>query len=840
MLQRALRYGMELLGLLLCTLALQGQDSALSTLAGDTQMVRLNTQQKDSSGLRLVRDSAQELLMGGAKNIEDTAISSLLTKIELVTTTLNKVNATIRRGFDTVGISRELAEMEPTISIIRQSIQNTESKMSQRSFLALRVLLNQITGRLKNWQGSLTKYSQQLADMEREVNAVTSDPIFNSIPRDTTLKQLYLQQARELIKKWTATSKTFNTYVKNIGVLQGRVSKAFMEVSDMENEVNFQIRDLRRKGFGKEWPYLWESVPPGTETFAGAIARSVRPNYRLGWIYLQNNWTGILTTAVLLFLLMIWVNHLYQKLVHSNTPGVLDPLRYLRKNRLVCFGLLFFTIALFVESNPPAVHVETFSLCMFLTATWLGWSDWSPAFKRWWLVLLVLFVLFGLDNLLFSPSGGERWAVLLLSILSGWTGWKLNRLIAEERSKYPDHFERVLILFIALQILSVVLNVMGRFSLAKVVGNSAHLVLAFAWSLYLLIEIVVEIIFLITEGNKSNPWAGAFQFHQFKHALRGWLVLLSAFLWMAVLLWSLNVFDDVMSGLMDWLDKHRTIGNIEFSFKSIAIFGLILYLSVAISEMLTVFFGKQSGVIVDGKRQKVGSWVLLLRLAVIGGGFLVAMAAAGIPFDKLAIVIGALGVGIGFGLQNIVSNLVSGIIMAFEKPIAVGDIVEIGTRTGTVKEIGIRSSKITTYDGSEIIVPNSDFISKEVVNWTHSSIYRRVELLVGVAYGSDLAMAKQLVNAVLAQQPGVNHHPEPVVLMHELSDSAVTIRVLFWSDFEQWIRVKSDVIAAIHERFREQGIAIPFPQTDLHIRSIDPSVVAAMQTPIQEKNSKND
>lgn len=816
--------------------SLYAQDSSLSSLAQDSVKSKSLLAAGDSLGAKLVQDSARDALMGGGKNQEDTSITALVLKLEQVTTTLNRVNATIRRGFDTVDISSRLTTMEPSIQIIRQAIENTESKMNQRSFLASRVLLNQIMGRLKNWQGSLTKYSQQLAQMEREVNAVTSDPIFMTIPKDTTLKQLYLQQAGELVRKWTETSALFNVYVKNIGVLQSRVSAAFMEVTDMENEVNFRIRDLRRKSYGKEWPYLWETQPANTDAFFESIRKSVSPNLMLGALYIRNNWSGILTAAVVLTLLMFWIGSLYRKLTKSNTPGILDPLKYLRRSMVVSFGLLFFIIALFAESNPPAVHVESLSFFMLMSATWLGWHDWSPSFKRWWIAIIVLFVLFGLDNLLFSASLGERWFVLLLSALSCLVGWKLNQVMAANRDRYPDHFEWVLILFIGLQALCVILNLFGRFSLAKVIGNSAHLVLAFAWSLYLVIEIVVEIIFLTTEGNKSNPWAGAFQFNQFKHSLRGWLVLVSVLLWVAVLLWSLNIFDEVFDAIMVWLSKPRAIGSIEFTHKSIVIFGLILYLSVSISEFLTVIFGSQTNAIVDGKRQKVGSWVLLLRLAIIGIGFLIAMGAAGIPFDKLAIVIGALGVGIGFGLQNIVSNLVSGIIMAFEKPIAVGDVVEIGTRTGTVKEIGIRSSKITTYDGSEIIVPNSDFISKEVINWTHSSIYRRVELLVGVAYGSDLAMAKQLVREVLDQHPGVNHHPEPVVLMHELSDSSVTIRVLFWSDFEQWVAVKSDVITAIHERFGQHGVQIPFPQTDLHIRSIDPTVLAAVQSPSTRKS----
>jgi small-conductance mechanosensitive channel len=816
-----------LLFLLISQLSVQAQDSSRSVFELDSIPVGIDVVLTDSILARGVKDSARAQLMGGAANKEDTTISILVSKLELVTTTLNQVNATIRRGFDTVYISQELTRMEPSLGLIRKAIDNQETMLNQRGLLASRVLLNQVTDRLSNWQTNLSKYSQQLSDMEQRVNAVTSDPIFKSIPKDTLLKQMYFQQARELIRKWQATSALFNVYVKNIGVLQSRVGAAFMNVTDMNSEIDFRLREMRRRSLGKEWPYLWEPQPAREVSFFKSIQKSIAPNITLTYVYMRDNWRGTATIGIICLLMFFWIRHLYHKVQQSDTPDLLDPLVYVRRSLALSLLVLFFTIALFVESSPPAVYVEILSLLMLLCATRLSWADWTPAFRTWWLVFIGLFILFGYDNLLFTVSRAERWVVLLLSMIACYTGWKLNRAMKTRPKAFPEHFEKAVVLFMLVQGAAIVFNILGRFSLAKVMGNSAVLVLAFALSLHLIIEIVIEIFFLQAEGNKSNPLAGIFQFNQFKHSLRGWLVLASILVWVAVLLWSLNVFDEVFQALIDWLSKTRSIGSIDFTFKSISIFALVLWLSISISNLLTILFATPQQPSVQGKRQRVGSWVLLLRLGVIGVGFLIAMGAAGIPIDKLAIVIGALGVGIGFGLQNIVSNLVAGIIMAFEKPVAVGDVVEIGTRTGTVKEIGIRSSKITTYDGSEIIVPNSDFISKEVINWTHTSTYRRVELMVGIAYGSDVNKAKQLVMDLLRSHDQVNQHPAPMVLIHELSDSAVTLRVLFWTDFDHWVLIKSDIIASIHASFLEGGISIPFPQTDLHLRSVDPAILAA-------------
>ena len=154
---------------------------------------------------------------------------------------------------------------------------------------------------------------------------------------------------------------------------------------------------------------------------------------------------------------------------------------------------------------------------------------------------------------------------------------------------------------------------------------------------------------------------------------------------------------------------------------------------------------------------------------------------SGIPMDRITIIIGALGVGIGFGLQNIVNNLVSGVILAFEKPVQVGDIIEVGNRTGTIKEIGIRASKIETGNGSELIIPNGDLISQHVINWTLSNNNRQVELIVGVAYGSDIARVETLLKNLIRGRDDIMQTPPPSVFLHNFSDSSVDFKILFWA-----------------------------------------------------------
>ena len=187
---------------------------------------------------------------------------------------------------------------------------------------------------------------------------------------------------------------------------------------------------------------------------------------------------------------------------------------------------------------------------------------------------------------------------------------------------------------------------------------------------------------------------------------------------------------------------------------------------------------------------------------------------------KVTVLAGALGVGIGFGLQNIVNNFVSGLILIVERPVAVGDMLEIGPLLGEVKRIGIRSSTVRTNQGAEVIVPNSDLASKQVVNWTRSDRQRRYEIDVGVAYGSDPETVMRLLEEAAREVPQIMSVPPPMATFEGFGDSSLDFRLLAWvTTVDVGLQAKNGLRVAILRKFTEAGIEIPFPQRDLHIRT---------------------
>lgn len=199
-------------------------------------------------------------------------------------------------------------------------------------------------------------------------------------------------------------------------------------------------------------------------------------------------------------------------------------------------------------------------------------------------------------------------------------------------------------------------------------------------------------------------------------------------------------------------------------------------------------------------------------------GLFLALAAAGFEISQLTLLVSALSVGIGFGLQNIVNNFVSGIVLAFERPIQPGDLVAVGTMTGRVRDIGLRATTVRTFEGADVIVPNSQFISGEVVNWTLADRSRRIDIPVGVAYGTDLRQVVEVLRSVVADHPHVAQSPEPNIVFRRFGESSIDFSVLFWAtDADQTVGLTSEIGIGVWEALDRAGISIPFPQRDLHI-----------------------
>jgi potassium-dependent mechanosensitive channel len=277
----------------------------------------------------------------------------------------------------------------------------------------------------------------------------------------------------------------------------------------------------------------------------------------------------------------------------------------------------------------------------------------------------------------------------------------------------------------------------------------------------------------------------------------------------------------VITGFIQLLKYPFQIGEMQLSLMGVIYALLALFFTHLLVKAFR-FLLKEKFLLKSGFDRGVQESITNITAYLIWGlGILISLHAIGFTTASLAVVLGALGIGLGFGLQNIFNNFISGIILLFERPIQAGDDIEINGIWAVVKKINVRSTVVQTYDNASIIIPNSEFISNHVTNWSFKDRRLRRKIAVGVAYDSDTALVKDTLLEIADAASKVLRSPAPDVLFTEFADSALIFTLRIWTTIDQMVRLESDIRYEIDRIFRERKINIAFPQRDVHIYHMD-------------------
>jgi small-conductance mechanosensitive channel len=453
-----------------------------------------------------------------------------------------------------------------------------------------------------------------------------------------------------------------------------------------------------------------------------------------------------------------------------------------------------------------------------LSAICLTIIFWRFITRRWnwfWLIISILFLLACVNNLVLQASRQESSWMLGLAAAGALVG--MYFLISGRRTRLKEKGTLYFISFLVLlELFSVLFNVTGRYNLSKTLLTSGYINVMIGiellWTARLLQEMLLVTLRYYGQSEKILSYINI---EKTGHKVPTTFYLLLFLGWFILFGRNFYSFRGMITDpLAHMLVEEHTIANYSFTVNNVLVFVGIIMLSTILSEIVSFFASHRPGTIPDknSMRSKMGSWILLIRITIICGGLFLAAAAAGIPLDRITLVLGALGVGIGFGLQDLTSSLVSGIIIAFEKPVNVGDIVEVAEQSGTMKSIGFRSSVITNLDGADVIIPNNTLLSSNLINWTMSDEKRRVDVEVQVLYGADLDKVKKILLESLDADERILKQPAPIIEFAELKYSIIDLHIYFWLvQVKDWEYFRSDVIQEIDRIFKENNIAMPLP-----------------------------
>ncbi|MGC3947830.1 MAG: mechanosensitive ion channel [Chryseolinea sp.] len=733
---------------------------------------------------------------------------------------LEDAKSFLREGVDTASIRVTLQQFEAWDSLLEADAPGSPpGSESFRNLVTLSRVWNGLKERVAFTSEHVRRLSDQVDGMKYHLDSLSSDSVILTFPEGDSAAIAVHAQRLELLtaavypvdSTLSHLSLRMQELLNRSNLLQAAVSSHLIRIQNKE-EV------LSARTWTKEVAFLWDTSGQADSSHDTLAYSAARASLALRF-YLRNHAGAlvILFTAVVIasvFLRALRKILEEEHLLHEPSTGQLV-LRY----PILSGVILSFSILQFIFPDPPMVFtliVNTIS-AVALTAIFrhLIHAKWM----RNWILFLLLFLATSAVNLTLVGSVAERWIMLLLALLG--IAVALNSIFSDRTHLTEKRLIYFVIMVMIMEFLSIGANVFGRYNLAKNLLTTGYL------------SLIVAVIFLWTVRFINEGLALSFHVYTLKDrqlfsinfekvGTRAplWLYMLLVMGWLIMVFRNFYVYRLISEPLGDFILEPRMIGDYTFSIASILTFVLIMFAAAVVSRVVSFFASDRPQSKSDGGG--LGSLLLLVRIGIFSIGLFLAFAAAGIPVDKMTIILGALSVGIGFGLQTLVNNLVSGLIIAFERPVNVGDIVEIDGQEGVMKAIGFRSSRISTWEGADVIMPNGDLLSGKLVNWTGGDTRRRMDLSLSVAYGSDLTKVEHVIKEVLKNEGGVIAYPEPVVQFQNFGENGIYVIILFWvSHFRERGGTKSKVIVAIDAAFRSNGITMPFPQRLIHIKKDD-------------------
>ena len=722
-----------------------------------------------------------------------------------------KANDYLEKGIDTAGIASRLDYVLRLYDVAGDGIfTNKGSTQTEGNLATSSTLLNELHNTTEIGQHALDLQLKNLVGFQNNIDSLASDSILIELPSDSVSLINLISKITLVTKEMRPADILIKKAIQKVQLLQTRVNFVTIKLEDGIEQIEHYREDLASSLSDRETSNIWDSIAfrrPMAEIYSMSGEKA-----RLVFSYYSGNNSG----SIVFLLLFISVLALFLRNLKKRSPAGQSlpagrPEWLVLRVPLLSSVFIGLVVFQFIFPAPPFVFSMLLWIISVLALTLIFRGFITKYWKNAWLILVLIFSLAVIDNLVLQASRVERYGMLLLSL----TGVALGIIFlnSSRRKELKERGVRIFIgFFIFIELIAAVANLYGRYNISKSFMTSGIFGLVnailFFWAIRMINEMLAisSGIYKIHGKNSSliNPEKTGRKVPLTFYFLFtiGWGILFGR---------NFYFFSKLTAQFVAYMAKERTIGEYTFTIQNIFVFFAILFLSGLVSNLVVFFSSGEPAVATgSGKKPGIGSWMLLIRISIITIGVLLAFAASGIPMDRLAIILGALSVGIGFGLQSLVNNLVSGLILAFEKPINVGDVVEFGGQTGTMKSIGFRSSIITTWDGADVIIPNGTLLSEQLINWTMGNSNRRVEIAASVPYGTDLAKTKELLMELLGADKRIIPYPPPSVLIKDLNSGMIEIRILFWLDaFDNWMQIRSDIVEAIDEAFKKQNILAP-------------------------------
>jgi small-conductance mechanosensitive channel len=741
-------------------------------------------------------------------------VSDYMMSIDRVNDNLNSISDSSKLSFDVVRMGRRIDVITNDLTIIRKNMRGRGTAYNIKNLYLYQSFTSSLNEENDRYEESTAKLYHRVNHAKLSLKTVLSDSIFRKIYGDKSIKKSLDAKLVRLERKWSRTDSISKANVDTLNAMKVKIADNAVNLSNMLNIMEIRLDRADVQLFGQEVNFLWEKTQKAavvSNTSRVTITKMASEKNAIVYYFSQTSRqrTFVLILGLLLLLLLFMRRKLLKDIRENRSEYGFLQMQYLDKYPVLSILVLLLSLMPFFDAYAPTSYISVFYFLLLLISSVIFFRKENLTFLFIWFALVVLFIVYTLTYLFIEPAFVSRiWLLLLqagILVFSFLFYRKLNIDIP-----YYKLIKKASLTAIILAGLGILSNLFGRFSLSGIFGISAIFAVTQAVVLPVFIETVIEIILLQLQSSRlrkgfNNPFDSSIIVKKVKSPL----VVIALLIWFIMLTSNLNIYHSITNSLVNFLTTPVSVGNIAIKLISVLYFFIIIWFAHILQQLISFLFG-ETGIEnedITPVNKKQHSRLLITRLLVLIGGYMLAIAASGLPIDKITILLGALGIGIGMGLQNLVNNFVSGIVLIFDGSLKIGDEIEISGQAGKVKEIGLRASTLSTPDGADIIIPNGNILSQNIVNWTFTNDLKRV--MIGFVLSGkelDANVINEVINETIKNIPGVIDQKKPVILYTKVTSESLTLTVRFWSTISNADRAKSEAFLQLSNAFADKKI----------------------------------
>ena len=759
------------------------------------------------------------------------SIDQISNETEVLRSRINNLREILKPNNRTLEVDSIIDTIRVDITIAKDTLYKEIDNLSRRELKIRQVSWFDFKNKLKTVQESLNDRVQEVSDINEELvsERIRWTSTKTLLEKDTESEDVFSSLDTVIV---TLTDLIGFSHIRldSLFKIEKRITELILIVDESNSEIIRYERQMQKEYFVFDSDPLWnvlkeDTIPiDSTEmdsltlTQNGRVKNGLVTDYESlkEFINVNSKPFGIQLIVVIFSIILLLIVNLKWGSTNLNINAKSsNQIKIILANPISSSLIIGVLISSFLYDAVAPVFNEIQVLIILSAAAFLLPRMTHKKISLFMGLILVGFFIQGLEPY-FEPRSTEvRFMLLLKSIMILIALGYGRKTINENKDRFDrliQYFKIIMPFYSLIVMLSIIFNFIGMVNLTDILLNGVLTSVALGMILFLAVQIINNLLLFAIEIRRTiNEEVVSIIVEAATKRFQPIISLSGLILWLVFTIKGFDFYENILEWAYSLLEIGWRIGPAKISVGNVLSFTIILIVSLFVSKIVASVF-QDEWMLKILPRGVAPATSLVMRIVIVSVGVYLSFSAAGFDLTKLGYVFGALSVGIGFGLQNVVLNFIAGVILAFERPINLGDAIEVDNEFGEVTNIGVRSSNIRTFSGAEAIIPNGDLISKKVVNWTLSTRDRRSKILMRTSPIANPDDVIELFNRVASQHPKTFHDPAPKTYFYGYgTDGNLEFALLYWTTFSDTLESNSEIALSIFNELKKEGIEAPVP-----------------------------